>query len=149
MYFSVEARHSLDGMSSLVPHVPNPSFWKKYYTDQAKGKMYARATPSHRTVGQRGKGAKKEVTGIFKTISPVQQTYERAQSQIKRRIEEVGGVKRRKKIKASAVGKGVIQSKGTGSVRKCGKKKRNNNNKTTKSKIKSKRRLQEQRDIFS
>ena len=93
-------------MSSLVPHVPNPAFWKKYYTDQAQGKMYARATPSHRTVGQRGGGARKAIATVIKNVSPVQQTYDRAQSQIKRRLEEVGRAKK-KKIKARATGKGA------------------------------------------
>jgi hypothetical protein len=93
-------------MSTLVPHVPNPAFWKKYYMDQARGKMYARATPSHRTVGQRGGGVRKAITTVIKTVSPLQQTYDRAQSQIKRRLEEVGGVKK-KNIKAHAAGKGA------------------------------------------
>ena len=59
MYNSVETRYPLDGMSKLVPHVPDPEFWKKYYTDQAKGKLYARATPGHRTDETNRKGCEK------------------------------------------------------------------------------------------
>jgi hypothetical protein len=118
VYFVVETRYSLDDMSNLVPHVPNPAFWKKYYTDQARGKTYARATPSHRTVGQRGGGVKKGITTVIKTISPIQQMNDRAQSQIKRRLEEVGGVGKKKKIKADTIGKGVSRAKDKGPVKK-------------------------------
>jgi hypothetical protein len=113
-------------MSKLVPHIPNPTFWKTYYTDQAKGKMYARATPSHRTVGQRGGGKRVLAPPVVKMISPVQQTYDRAQSQIKRRLDEVGGANtKRRKIKGKVKGKRAIRPKDKRTVKKSNKKKPN------------------------
>lgn len=117
-------------MSKLVPHIPDPGFWKKYYTDQAKGKTYARATPSHRTVGQpkkrqsqKGQGQSEKTVG--KPISPVQQIYDRAQSQIKRRLKEVGGAseKGRKSIKGKGKKKTVSYSRGVSRVKFSQKKK--------------------------
>jgi len=124
VYISAETRYSLDGMSNLVPHVPDPAFWKKYYTDQAKGKMYARANPGHRTVGQRGSGGKKGVATVIQTISPLQQTYDRARSQIKRRLGEVGGAsaKKSKTIKGKGQAGGLSRAKSKRRGKKSAKK---------------------------
>jgi hypothetical protein len=134
-------------MSNLIPHTPDPTFWKKYYTDQAKGRMYARATPTHRTKSQRGAGvAKTIVTAPLKLISPVEQNIDRAQSQIKRKLEEVGGA-RKKKTTIKGEGKG---KKSTQSVGKCQTKKSTKRKKATTARNQKKlNRTTRKRDIFS
>jgi hypothetical protein len=128
-------------MSNLVPHVPNPDFWTRYYLAQARGKSYARATPDHRGIAQKGRGTPKVSTVPLKVISPVEQVYEQARSQIKRKRTEVGvvekGIKRRKKQKSVSRGANIRESKTSK------KKKKKNNSKTKGKKSKKKR------DIFS
>jgi hypothetical protein len=122
VYISVETGQSLDRMSHPVPHIPNPSFWKKYYTDQAKGKTYARANPKHRTVQESKKTPSHMGQGeniVVKTISPVQQIYDRAQSQIERRLQEVGGASKRKRIKGNGKKKTVSYTRRFSRVKRC------------------------------
>lgn len=131
-------------MSDLIRHVPDPAFWKKYYTDQARGKTYARAMASHRTIGQGGGSVKNGVRTVIKTVSPLQQTYDRAQSQIKRKIEEVGGVTKKRRIKTKSRRKAVTSSKGKQRVKKSKPK-----TKSRKSPIHKKKKKPKKRDIFS
>lgn len=112
MYFAVKTKYTVDMSSTLVPHVPNPNFWKRYYINQAKGDPNSRVTTSHRFKGsQKGWGVKsknkKQVTYSVKRTAPSEAANQRAQSQIKRRLQEVGGVKKKRKtaIKAAASSK--------------------------------------------
>jgi len=88
-------------MSNLIPHVPMPDFWKKYYLAQARGEGWARASPNMTQNRQKGRGRRTTAQMPVKVISPVQAANERAASQVKRRLEDVGGVdnKKRKTIK--------------------------------------------------
>lgn len=102
--------------NNLIQHVPNPEFWRKYYLDQAKGNPYARAKPADRIRGQRGAGESKrrKHKRVVKLVSPVEQANQRAQSQIKRRLKEVGGVNKKRKtsIKGRTSRPSVTHTKG-------------------------------------
>jgi hypothetical protein len=109
--------------------------------------MYVRATPAHRTKCQRGAGvAKTIVTAPLKLISPVEQNIDRAQSQIKRKLEEVGGARKKKTtIKGEGKGKKSTQSVGKRQAKKSTKRKKA----TTAGNEKKLNRTTRKRDIFS